>query len=590
MNLFLIVSEAMCLMTRVDAVTLERSSVKAAALVSGVKLVDTVPYKSNMPCQRSDEIPTTFFHVRLARIEHVPNKDKKTALLDFQFLENVDFEWSANLHLKILAFVREVKAFRDELEVVLGGKEGEEIQEVVEKKGTAIDWRVSFKGETNLGLILSKENNMLFATDDMTVAFDRESGLSIIWSQLKMVLNGDEVVVVEGYCQERAREDHDVRVERKASEGFVMAWNKVWSVNVDSVRIVFPFKHRFAEAVQGDFVSLFKWVKLVHGVKRKPFTSDSPLPSDLHIKIEEIVIEMSDDPFEVKLRDNYELLEDEYKESQKRRTMLDSKVQELCKPHLFLPAGKIEELYSALRQKDAQIYVQRCRAAPPPRTRLVACCLTQFKLIALADPSIHGTQNAIARLREIDFDSPWHEDGIEFTTLWCRSISLCCAQWQILLRDFPQPLLNMNDLKMFGTLMAAEEMPPPRAVRTVMIDQGVPWGEQELERSMMPLKWYYDLCCEMSQYSYAFGPCWEPVIAHCNLSFDQVSRPSLDPSAPLAWWDKVRLLMHGRLTTKCEKFTCLLHVSLDPYNTTEEMEVTWTDLLLDWTNGETQTD
>lgn len=43
--------------------------------------------------------------------------------------------------------------------------------------------------------------------------------------------------------------------------------------------------------------------------------------------------------------------------------------------------------------------------------------------------------------------------------------------------------------------------------------------------------------------------------------------------------------MHGRLTTKCEKFTCLLHVSLDPYNTTEEMEVTWTDLVLDWTNG-----
>lgn len=55
------------------------------------------------------------------------------------------------------------------------------------------------------------------------------------------------------------------------------------------------------------------------------------------------------------------------------------------------------------------------------------------------------------------------------------------------------------------------------AVRTVVIDQGQPWGEFELERSMMPLKWYYDLCCEMTEFSYAFGPCWDPVIAHCNL-------------------------------------------------------------------------
>ncbi|CAD0197042.1 unnamed protein product [Chrysodeixis includens] len=576
-NLFLIVNQDMCLMTRIDAVTLERNASKSGAVISGLKVVDMVPYKGNVHCQRSDEILTTFFHVKLARIEHVLSKDKYSALLDFQFIENVDLEWSANLHLKVLTFVRAVKEFRHEMRLRKDG--------VAKKKGRTLNWRVSFKGETNLGLILSKENNMLFATDDMTISYDHDAGLSIVWSKLNMLLNGDEVLSVEGYSQERAADDPEVRVERKANEGFALAWNKVWSVNVDSVRLVFPYKHRFAEAVQGDFVSLFKWLKLVHGIKKKPFTVDSPLPSDLHIKIEELLIEMSDDPFEVKLRDNYELLEDEYKESQKRRTMLDAKVQELCKPHLFLPAGKVEELYAALRQKDAQIYVQRCRAAPPPRARLVACCLARFTLLALADTTLHGAHNATAKLRDIDYDSPWPEDGIEFTTLWGRSINMGCAQWQLLLRDFPQPLLSMSELRMWGTLMAAEEQAPPRAVRTVVIDQGAPWGPQELERSMMPLKWYYDLCCEMAEFSYAFGPCWEPVIAHCNLSFDQVSRPSLDPSAPLAWWDKVRLLMHGRLTVNCAKFTCLLHVSLDPYNTTEEMEVTWTDLVLDWTNG-----
>lgn len=81
-----------------------------------------------------------------------------------------------------------------------------------------------------------------------------------------------------------------------------------------------------------------------------------------------------------------------------------AQVQELCKPHLFLPAGKVEELYAALRQKDAQIYVQRCRAAPPPRARLVACCLSRFALVALADPTLHGARNAAAKLRDIDYD------------------------------------------------------------------------------------------------------------------------------------------------------------------------------------------
>ncbi|RVE45263.1 hypothetical protein evm_010085 [Chilo suppressalis] len=590
-NLFFIMEKGVCLMTRVDAVTLERTPAKSAAVVSGFKIVDMVPYKGNYHCQRSDEIDSSIVYVQLARIEHVPSVTRHSALLDFQFLENVDIEWSANLHLKIVTLLRGIKAFKDELKTKRQVSPSPSIEQ--KKKERALDWNVSFKAETNLELLLSKENNMLFVTDDMTIAYDHESGLSLDWVQLRMILNGEDLVTVEGYSMARVEDDHDVRVERNAAEGFLLPWNKVWSVSIKSARMIFPYKHRFAEAVQGDFVSLFKWVKMVHGVKKKPFTADSPLPSDLHIKIEEIIVEMSDDPFEVKLRDNYELLEDEYKESQKRRTMLDAKVQELCKPHLFLPAGKVEELYAALRQKDAQIYVQRCRAAPPPRARLVACCLAGVRVLALADPSIHGHQGAGAgagegagaRHRGIDSASPWPEEGIEFTTLWCRAVSVGCSQWQILLRDFPQPLLSMTGLKLWGTLLGAEEAPPPRALRTVVIDQGEPWGPCELERSMMPLKWYYDLCCEMTQFSYAFGPCWEPVIAQCNLAFEQISRPSLDPSMPLAWWDKVRLLMHGRLTVHCARMTCLLHVSLDPYNTTEEMELTWTDLVLDWTNG-----
>lgn len=72
------------------------------------------------------------------------------------------------------------------------------------------------------------------------------------------------------------------------------------------------------------------------------------------------------------------------------------------------------------------------------------------------------------------------------------------------------------------------------------------------------------------------------------LGFEKISAPSRDPSPPLSFWDKMRLLLHGRLTMVVQQLTVLLHASLDPYNTTEEMELTWNQVIMDWTNGITR--
>lgn len=114
---------------------------------------------------------------------------------------------------------------------------------------------------------------------------------------------------------------------------------------------------------------------------------------------------MTDDPFEVKLRDNYELLEDEYQESLKREQMLDAKVAELAKTHLSMPASKIEELYESLRRKNAEIYIQRSKQISeqlPPRTRLLAWSIKDVRIISLADSSIHGAENVVKVMSEVD--------------------------------------------------------------------------------------------------------------------------------------------------------------------------------------------
>lgn len=56
------------------------------------------------------------------------------------------------------------------------------------------------------------------------------------------------------------------------------------------------------------------------------------------------------------------------------------------------------------------------------------------------------------------------------------------------------------------------------AIRSVIVDLGEPFEPFIVERGMLPLKFYHDFNCEIESFSYAFGPCWEPVIAQCNLS------------------------------------------------------------------------
>lgn len=62
------------------------------------------------------------------------------------------------------------------------------------------------------------------------------------------------------------------------------------------------------------------------------------------------------------------------------------------------------------------------------------------------------------------------------------------------------------------------------------MDLGEPFGEVLVERGMLPVKFYHDFNCEIESYSYAFGPCWEPVIAQCNLGNSLLTREKIKSS------------------------------------------------------------
>jgi hypothetical protein len=90
---------------------------------------------------------------------------------------------------------------------------------------------------------------------------------------------------------------------------------------------------------------------------------------------------------------------------------------------------------------------------------------------------------------------------------------------------------------------------------------------------------------DIKSWDMAYGACWEPAWAQVNLAMNLVNRPSVDPSRPMPFWDKMRLLIHGRLAMNIEQTTWLYHASLNPYNTTEFMDWSWKNFAFDWTNG-----
>jgi len=73
-------------------------------------------------------------------------------------------------------------------------------------------------------------------------------------------------------------------------------------------------------------------------------------------------------------------------------------------------------------------------------------------------------------------------------------------------------------------------------------------------------------------------------MAQLNLCLDKIIHPARDPSRPMPWWDKSRLYLHGRFTAQIQQTQLIYHVSMDPYNRTEEMKWVFTHLYFDWTN------
>ncbi|XP_013416630.1 protein KIAA0100 [Lingula anatina] len=579
-NIFTCCDPLACAMFRLDKVSGQCVEGVLHCTSTGAKLSQLRQSGKSYQLLNSTEVDNYIGHIKSISMALKTNEKE----LDLRVHEEVYAVWNTRIHMTFLQTVQEIM----EVGAVFTcadkkAREGHpEPAEQVKSSKTQFTLLLTVRANTVLGALLSNQHKIIFSAPEVVGRVQLPEVLMQL-DVCSVAFDHHDIFKLRGAVISFLPKSEALEIERTDLE---LKTNRVLDISFNNFSVIFPNKFNFAACFE-EVVNMVKWLKLIHKKTKRPFTIDSPLPPDVRLSTKNLTIQVSDDPFEVKLGDNYDLLCDEYNESRKREAALDRKIAELKRQYGLLPSGKVEELYSNLKKKNAEIYIQRSRLLyqEPLRTKLFTWTMQDLEIIALADRSLHGKENVVKHLQEIDHDSPYPAEGLEFITLWCRMVNTSVKSWTIHLRDFPQPCLDVVDLTVWGKLIGAEQEGAIRAKRTGTVQVGSPWGDMTVERSMPPLKFYHDFCADAKTFTMAYGACWEPVIAQTNRALDLINKPSLDPSIPMPFWDKIRLLLHGRLTMCAEQMSWLYHASLDPHNTTEFMDWTWNKMGLEWTNA-----
>ncbi|XP_078363340.1 bridge-like lipid transfer protein family member 2 isoform X2 [Oculina patagonica] len=572
-------------MTRIDMAVMTATSIPDWTINSeiyGMKLcrlsrLEKVPYK----CGISAELENDLISIPVATVSH---SGYKACLIS---VKEVLISWDPTVHMAIHDRITEVTQDGAELKAML--------------KTTTVSSSdndsSSHKGSKPLDLTcniswfklqMQTSAKTSFGVECKSCSLSLESNSLDVKSEYAGLLFDDLCIFkLETISIKRLAQVEEVLRVRQQFKQLETQSNTTWIIQVEMMQVCFPFLFNFA-ASRDELVNVFKMLKSLHK-KPKDESYKEPLPPDLWIHFENIAFEMEDDPFEVKLRDNYALLLDEMEQWNERQQLLAAKLDEIRKrPGNLLTVKKEEELKRSLEEKNSQIYIRRSQTLydqTPMRTTLLMWEFQGLDLIVLADESYHDQEKATEVMKQLNSDSPYPASGLKFTTLWCRTVQGKLQSHKCCLRDFPEAIFTSQSVELKGTLLGAEQKPADRAKREAVVEIGKPWSNITISRSLSSLKYFYDLKFDMDTMEMAWGVDIEPVLAMVSLAFENLSSPSRDASKPLPFFDKMRLLYHGHLHLAINEWYLYFSASKNPYDTTERMQWEWRQAKFDWTNG-----
>ncbi|KAI8399626.1 Golgi-body localization protein domain [Nakaseomyces glabratus] len=187
--------------------------------------------------------------------------------------------------------------------------------------------------------------------------------------------------------------------------------------------------------------------------------------------------------------------------------------------------------------------------------------------------------------------------SMEYTLLIMMGMNIYSDLFELNLRDYPIPVMSFSQVKTDGDIVFAEKMPIEDSHRSIFVPfvksaSAVPYNihnsfyGSHIIRTLNSIKIYYNLNSRTEAATPSFltwGKSLQPAFESLMLWFDYLTKPPLDPSEKLGFWDKFRFIVHGRWVFKFEKDSSFhLHIkgSYDPYKIADDgagVSFCWSD-------------
>ncbi|KAL2108375.1 hypothetical protein VUR80DRAFT_3904 [Thermomyces stellatus] len=203
----------------------------------------------------------------------------------------------------------------------------------------------------------------------------------------------------------------------------------------------------------------------------------------------------------------------------------------------------------------------------PERPALLSALISDFQIIIdkpsfpLADlpDFLHSVGKGMPRDMQYSLLVPMH-------------VQIDLDEARICLRDYPLPFIHIPSLKagqsprlssfsMKTNFVIAEEFRGPEAARKVRV-QIIPPGSGgtesnpgggfavDVRRTIGPVKSYSNISVDINTAlptRITWGPCYQPAMQDMMMVMESFTKPQLDPSERVGFWDKIRLVFHSRI-------------------------------------------